>query len=77
MPIVGAAFLLAVGRALARIHVEYDGLRRSPLMHLVDPLAPGRSARAASHAPENGRSTSESGCAGGQGALPRCASNGN
>jgi hypothetical protein len=38
MPIVGAAFLLAVGRALAQIHVEDDGLRRSPLMHLVDPL---------------------------------------
>jgi hypothetical protein len=39
MPVVGAAFLLAISRALARIHVEYDGLRRSPLMHLVDPLA--------------------------------------
>ena len=39
MPVVGAAFLLAVGRALARIHVEHDGLRRSPPVHLVDPLA--------------------------------------
>ena len=37
--VVGAAFLLAVGRALARIHVEHDHLRRSPLMHRVDPLA--------------------------------------
>jgi len=37
--IVGAAFLLAVGRALARIHVEHDDPRRSPLVHLVDPLA--------------------------------------
>ena len=39
MSVVGAAFLLAVGRALARIHVEHDGLRRSPLVHPVDPLA--------------------------------------
>ena len=39
MAVVGAAFLLAVGRALARIHVEHDHLRRSPLVHLVDPLA--------------------------------------
>ena len=37
--VVGAAFLLAVGRALARIHVEHDDPRRSPLVHLVDPLA--------------------------------------
>jgi len=36
---LGAAFLLALGRALARIHVEHDPLRRSALMHLVDPLA--------------------------------------
>ena len=26
MPVIGAAFLLPVGRALARIHVEHDGL---------------------------------------------------
>ena len=39
MAVVGAAFLLAVGRALARIHVEHDESRRSPLVHLVDPLA--------------------------------------
>src|SRR5271169_7262203 len=39
MPVVSAAFLLAVSRALARIHVEHDGPRRSPLVHLVDPLA--------------------------------------
>src|SRR4051794_15707176 len=38
MPVVGAAFLFAVGRAFARIHVEYDGLRRSPPAHLVNPL---------------------------------------
>src|SRR6516162_9813201 len=38
MPVVGAAFLLAIGRALARIHIEHDRLRRSPLVHLVDPL---------------------------------------
>src|SRR4051794_14301354 len=36
--IVGTAFLLSVSRALARIHVEHDGLRRSPPAHLVDPL---------------------------------------
>jgi hypothetical protein len=39
MPVIGAAFLLAVGRALARIHVEHDHLQRSPLLYLVDPLA--------------------------------------
>jgi hypothetical protein len=39
MAIVGAAFLLAVVRALARIDVEHDNLCRSPLAHLVDPLA--------------------------------------
>src|SRR6516225_2586335 len=39
MAVVGAAFLLAVGRALARIHVEHNRLRRSPFVHLVDPLA--------------------------------------
>ena len=37
MPIVGAALRLTVGRALARIPVEYNRLRRAPLVHLVDP----------------------------------------
>src|SRR5690348_11100890 len=36
--IVGAPFLLAVGRAFARIHVEYDGLQPSPPTHFVNPL---------------------------------------
>src|SRR4051812_42883622 len=27
MPVVSAAFLLTVGRALARIHIKYDGVR--------------------------------------------------
>ena len=39
MAVVGAALLLAVGRAFARIHVEHDDPRRSPLVHRVDPLA--------------------------------------
>jgi hypothetical protein len=39
MAIVGTAFLPPVGRALARIHVKNDHPGRSPLMHLVDPLA--------------------------------------
>src|SRR6516162_5760165 len=39
MAVVGAAFLVTVGRALARIQVEHDDLRRSPAVHLVDPLA--------------------------------------
>jgi hypothetical protein len=39
MAVVGAAFLLALGRALARIHVEHNPLRWSPFVHLVDPLA--------------------------------------
>jgi len=30
MTVIGATLLLPVGRALARIHVEHDGLRRSP-----------------------------------------------
>src|SRR3954453_18327791 len=38
MPVVGAAFLFAVGRAFARVHVEYDGLWPSPPAYLVDPL---------------------------------------
>ena len=46
MAVVGAGFLLAVGRALALIHVEHDHLRRSPLVHGVDPPA-GQSANAA------------------------------
>src|SRR5215813_4512572 len=37
--VVGTAFLLAIGWALARIHVEHDDLRRSPLVHLVNPPA--------------------------------------
>src|SRR6516162_1398894 len=37
--VVGTAFLLAVGWALARIHVEHDHPRRSSLVHLVDPPA--------------------------------------
>src|SRR3954447_17879420 len=28
--VIGAAFLLPVGRAFARIHVEHDGVQRSP-----------------------------------------------
>jgi hypothetical protein len=39
MAVLGAAFLLAIGRALARRHVEHDRFWRSPLVHLVDPLA--------------------------------------
>src|SRR5215211_6192880 len=38
MPVIGAAFLFAIGRAFARIHVKYDGLRPSPPAHFVDPL---------------------------------------
>jgi hypothetical protein len=38
MPVIGAAFLLAIGGALARIHVEYDDLRPSPPTHFVNPL---------------------------------------
>jgi hypothetical protein len=37
--VIGAAFLFAVGRAFTQIHVENDDSRRSPLVHLVDPLA--------------------------------------
>jgi hypothetical protein len=37
MPVVGAAFLLAVGGALARIHVQHDDPGWSPLVHFVDP----------------------------------------
>ena len=39
MAVVGAAFLVVVSRAVARIHVEDDGLRRSLPVDLVDPLA--------------------------------------
>src|SRR5919202_2471584 len=38
MAVVGAAFLLAIGRAFARIHVENDDLRPSPPAHFVNPL---------------------------------------
>jgi hypothetical protein len=38
MAVITAALLLAIGRAFARIHIEHDGLRRSPLVHRVDPL---------------------------------------
>jgi type I restriction enzyme R subunit len=39
MAIVGAAFLLTAGRAFARIQVERGPRRRSPVVHLVDPMA--------------------------------------
>jgi hypothetical protein len=39
MAVVGAAFLLAIGRALAGIHVEHGHLQRAPLVHLVNPLS--------------------------------------
>jgi hypothetical protein len=39
MAVVGAPFLCAVGRALARIHVEHDDARLAPLVHPVDPPA--------------------------------------
>jgi hypothetical protein len=39
MAVIGAVFLLAVGWAFARVHAEHDDLWRSPLVHLVDPLA--------------------------------------
>src|SRR4051794_28407007 len=39
MTVIGTAFLLAVSRAFARIHVKYDCLRRSPPAHFVNPLA--------------------------------------
>ena len=39
MPIIGAAFLCAVSRAFARIHIEHNDPRRTPLVHRVDPLA--------------------------------------
>ena len=42
MAVVSAAFLLALGRALARIHVEHDHLRWSPLLHLNIPYEDGR-----------------------------------
>jgi hypothetical protein len=37
--VIGAAFLLAVSRAFARIHIEHDYSGRLPLVHFVDPLA--------------------------------------
>jgi hypothetical protein len=39
MAVIGTAFLCAVGRALARIHVEHDDTRLTPLVHRVDPQA--------------------------------------
>ena len=39
VPVVGAAFLCAVSRAFARIHIEHDDPRLTPLVHRVDPLA--------------------------------------
>jgi len=39
MAVVGAALLLAIGWALARIQVEHDDPRRSSLVYLVDPAA--------------------------------------
>jgi hypothetical protein len=39
MAVVGAAFLFAVGRAFARIHVQHDDPRSTPLVHRLDPLA--------------------------------------
>ena len=39
MPIVGAAFLWAVSRAFARIDIEHDNPRQTPLVHRVDPSA--------------------------------------
>jgi hypothetical protein len=35
MAVISAAFLVAVGLALTRIHVEYDGARLTPLVHRV------------------------------------------
>jgi len=39
IPVSHAHLLLAVRRAHARIHVEYDASRRSAAVHKVDPLA--------------------------------------
>ena len=39
MPTVGAAFLCAVSRTFARIHIEHDDPRLTPLVHRVNPLA--------------------------------------
>jgi hypothetical protein len=39
MPVVGAAFLFAVSRAFARIHIEHDDPRLAPFVHRVDSLA--------------------------------------
>ena len=36
--VVGGAFLIAIGRADARVHVEHDAVRRAAAMHPVDPL---------------------------------------
>ena len=39
MAVPGGAFLLAEGRADAAVHVEDDRLRRSPVVHPIDPGA--------------------------------------
>jgi hypothetical protein len=39
MAVIGAAYLLAVSRAFARIHIEHNALWWSPPAHLIDPLA--------------------------------------
>jgi len=39
--VVGGAFLFAMRRADARIHVEHDGPKGAPAMSAVDPL-PGQ-----------------------------------
>src|SRR4051812_28301752 len=39
MTVIGTAFLFAISRAFARIHVENDGLRPSPPTHFVNPLS--------------------------------------
>src|SRR5271166_6934805 len=39
MAVIGAAFLCAIGRAHARIHVEHDDPRRAPPVYGVNPSA--------------------------------------
>ena len=38
MAVVGGAFLIAMGRADTRIHIEHDGPQRAAAMNAVDPL---------------------------------------
>jgi hypothetical protein len=40
MAVVDGASLVAIGRALARIHVEHGDARVTPFVHRVDPSAP-------------------------------------